>query len=75
MLSAILTPLRARFDLSPRLQPSASLAPAEPEPEDVAREILQELMRNVVEKLKTTEETLGKIDVRCSLFLLWNAVR
>lgn len=64
MLSALLTPLRARFDASPR-QETTPLPPADDElaPEDFARDVLIELMRNAVEKLKSTEDVRSKIDV------------
>ena len=64
MFSALLTPLRARFDASPR-QETTPLPPPDDElaPEDFARDVLIELMRNAVEKLKSTEDVRSKIDV------------
>ncbi|VDB88447.1 unnamed protein product [Peniophora sp. CBMAI 1063] len=62
MLSALLTPLRARFDLSPRLAPETPLPPQEPTPEDVARDVLEELMRQAIERLKALDEPREKIE-------------
>ena len=63
MLQTFLTPLRARFDLSPRT-PTTPLAqaaqhaePDEISPEDFARDVITELMRNSVENLKLAEDT------------------
>ncbi|KAI0067044.1 beach-domain-containing protein [Artomyces pyxidatus] len=64
MLSALFTPLRARFDTSPRLE--TVLPPQDDQdvaPEDFARDVLVELMRNAVEKLKSTEDVRSKIEV------------
>ncbi|KAI0029515.1 beach-domain-containing protein [Vararia minispora EC-137] len=62
MISAILTPLRARFETSPRL-PQATTLLQEPSPEDVARDVLEQLMHNSVDKLKTVEDPREKIEV------------
>ena len=68
MLSALLTPLKARFDLSPlspRFAPEV-VPPDEPDddnPEDFARDVLVELMRNSVERLKAVDDTRSKIEV------------
>ncbi|KAG6916308.1 hypothetical protein DXG01_007465 [Tephrocybe rancida] len=68
MLRTLLTPLRARFDLStPRTTAPPILAPQEEEeewaPEDFARDVMIELMRNSVENLKLAEDTQMKIQV------------
>ncbi|KAJ8072576.1 beige protein-like 1 [Marasmius tenuissimus] len=60
MFRTLLTPLVAKFDLSPRLPTNAPpSAQDDPDPEDFAREVLIELMRNAVENLKQAE-TLNK---------------
>ncbi|KAL0063705.1 Beige protein-like 1 [Marasmius tenuissimus] len=60
MFRTLLTPLVAKFDLSPRLPTNAPpSAQDDPNPEDFAREVLIELMRNAVENLKQAE-TLNK---------------
>lgn len=54
MFRTLLTPLVARFDLSPRFR-DAPLPPEEDEelaPEDFARDVMIELMRNATEKTK-----------------------
>ncbi|KAF5360312.1 hypothetical protein D9758_009126 [Tetrapyrgos nigripes] len=70
MLSTLLTPLRAKFDLSPRTPNLPVPPPAENDdlsPEDFARDVLIELMRNSVsnlteaETLKTRTEVLSEI--------------
>ncbi|KAI0317827.1 beach-domain-containing protein [Amylostereum chailletii] len=63
MLSALLTPLKARFDLSPRLEPETLPPEDVNSPEDFARDVLVELMRNSVERLKMEEEVRSKIEV------------
>ncbi|KAA1472737.1 beach-domain-containing protein [Dentipellis sp. KUC8613] len=66
MLSALLTPLRARFDTSPRVESTPLPADDNDDdlaPEDFARDVLIELMRNSVERLKVTEELRSKIEV------------
>lgn len=68
MFKTLLTPLRARFDLSPR-SPTTRNAPPPPDddelaPEDFARDVLIELMRNSVENLKQADTRKGKIEVR-----------
>ncbi|KAJ3905440.1 hypothetical protein F5879DRAFT_742889 [Lentinula edodes] len=67
MFKTLLTPLRARFDLSPR-SPTTRNAPPPPDddelaPEDFARDVLIELMRNSVENLKQADTRKGKIEV------------
>ncbi|KAF5370942.1 hypothetical protein D9615_009793 [Tricholomella constricta] len=66
MLRTLLTPLRARFDLSPKT-PTAPLPPTldedETTPEDFARDVIIELMRNSVENLKLAEDTRTKNQV------------
>lgn len=71
MLRTLLTPLRGRFDLSPRsLAPPVTSSPAsaasvddELAPEDFARDVLIELMRNSVESLKIAEDVRSKAEV------------
>ncbi|KAG5645386.1 hypothetical protein DXG03_006339 [Asterophora parasitica] len=66
MLRNLLTPLRARFDLSPRT-PTNPLPPTIDEddiaPEDFARDVIIELMRNSVENLKLAEDARTRIQV------------
>ncbi|KAG6865427.1 hypothetical protein C0991_002665 [Blastosporella zonata] len=67
MFRTLLTPLVARFDLSPKTTTPQVLAPQEEEdeltPEDFARDVIIELMRNSVENLKLAEDTKTKIQV------------
>ncbi|GLB40924.1 putative WD40 repeats [Lyophyllum shimeji] len=66
MLRTLLTPLRARFDLSPKT-PTTPLPPTQADdelaPEDFARDVIIELMRNSVENLKVAEDARTKIQV------------
>lgn len=71
MLRTLLTPLRARFDLSPRTPSFNPPTPSVPDddlaPEDFARDVLIELMRNSVENLKVAESTRSKTEAsRCT---------
>jgi hypothetical protein len=71
MLQTLLSPLRSRFESSPRTpisseQPNPS--PTQPEdddlnPEEFARDVLIELMRNSVEKLKQADNLRNKSEV------------
>jgi hypothetical protein len=61
MFSAILTPLRARFETQPRVE--ADSIPAADNVDDIARDVLIELMRNAVEKLKMTGDVLTNVEV------------
>ena len=64
MFSALLTPLRARFETQPQVE--ASTPPdnvGDVAPEDFARDVLIELMRNAVEKLKTTGDVRSEVEV------------
>lgn len=65
MLRTLLTPLVARFDLSPRT-PSFPLPQEEEEqdPEDFAREVMIELMRNATDKLKAADSLRERAEVR-----------
>ena len=66
MFRTLLTPLVARFDLSPRFR-DAPLPPEEDEelaPEDFARDVMIELMRNATEKLKEADSLREKTEVR-----------
>ena len=72
MLRSLLTPLRARFDVSPS-RPDAAfepVAPAEDEltPEDFARDVLVELMRNSVESLKGADNVKSRTEVSSADF-------
>jgi hypothetical protein len=68
MLRTFLTPLRARFDVSPRFPPEnvSNRPEEEPTPEDFARDVLVELMRNSVEELKQAEDFENRIKVATS---------
>ncbi|KAI0300557.1 beach-domain-containing protein [Multifurca ochricompacta] len=66
MFSALLTPLRARFETSPRVETTAPPVGDNEDtiaPEDFARDVLIELMRNAVEKLKETKNVRSKVEV------------
>ncbi|KAJ6588193.1 beach-domain-containing protein [Mycena capillaripes] len=69
MLRTLLTPLRLRFDSSPRSAVTNNVTtpsiPDEEEldPEDFARDVLIELMRIAVDKLKIAEKTHDRIEV------------
>lgn len=75
MFRTLFTPLSARFSLpsplsSPRQAPTEVLSdPDEIDPEDFARDVLVELMRNSTERLKTAETAQDRIDVRLSIRL------
>ncbi|EKM77777.1 hypothetical protein AGABI1DRAFT_121854 [Agaricus bisporus var. burnettii JB137-S8] len=74
MLRTLLTPLRARFDVSPRLPPQNTLSVPqdEPTPEDFARDVLVELMRNSVEELKQAEGHEDKIKIVAEIQRIMN---
>ncbi|KAK0186450.1 beach-domain-containing protein [Armillaria mellea] len=59
MFRTLLTPLKAHFDFSP---PNSGHN-EETSPEDFARDVLIELMRNAVESLKTSETTREKTEI------------
>ena len=66
MFSALLTPLRARFEVTPQVE--AVTAPTTDNvvdiaPEDFARDVLIEIMRNAVDKLKTTGDVCSRVEV------------
>ncbi|OSD07923.1 beach-domain-containing protein [Trametes coccinea BRFM310] len=67
MLRTLLTPLSARFSLPTPLSPRSGFqAPEEPDeldPEDFARDVLVELMRNATERLKTADSLAERIEV------------
>lgn len=71
MLSRLITPLRARFDLSPLPTTNTEEAEDDNSPENFARDVLVELMRNAVEALKATEDVRGKVEVSRYLDLLF----
>jgi len=67
MLRTLLSPLRTRFDMSPQT-PTTSLPPTVPSdeeqaPEEFARDVITELMRNSMEDLKHAEDTRTKHQV------------
>jgi hypothetical protein len=66
MFGRLLTPLRARFDVSPRAEFTSQLKGGEEElaPEDFARDVLVELMRSNVDNLKAAEDGTTRIEVR-----------
>ena len=70
MLQTLLSPLRSRFDLSPKTPTTAAAIrfPEEQEqtqsPEDFARDVLVELMRSAVENLKRADSERAKCEVR-----------
>jgi hypothetical protein len=74
MLRTLLTPLRLRFDSSPRSAVTNNVTtpsiPDEEEldPEDFARDVLIELMRVSVDKLKQADSKRARIDVRTCRF-------
>lgn len=55
MLRSLLSPLSSRFPLTPRPEAHQTLDDTEPAPEDFARDVLVEVMRNAVERLKVAE--------------------
>jgi hypothetical protein len=63
MFSALLTPLRARFETQRRVGATTPPADDNVAPEDFARDVLIELMRNAVEKLKTTGDVRSEVEV------------
>jgi hypothetical protein len=66
MFSALLTPLRARFETAPQVEAISTPATDNVDdiaPEDFARDVLIELMRNAVEKLKTTGDAYFQVEV------------
>ncbi|KAJ7615896.1 beach-domain-containing protein [Roridomyces roridus] len=70
MFRTLLTPLRLRFDSSPRSAvtnqasaPTTAVEEEELDPEDFARDVLIEIMRISVEKLKQAESTPVRIEV------------
>ena len=84
MLQTLLSPLRSRFELSPRTPTSSEQPgplPTHPEdnlnPEEFARDVLIELMRNSVEKLKQADDQRNKSEVcfRCYYGELVNLIQ
>ncbi|KAG6877946.1 hypothetical protein C0993_001804 [Termitomyces sp. T159_Od127] len=76
MFQALLTPLRGRFELATSLKTTTSPAIAsqvgqdELAPEDFARDVIVELMRNSVENLKVAEDTRTQIQALRALQVL-----
>ena len=72
MLRTLFTPLSARFSLPSPLSPRQQAAevhsdPDDLDPEDFARDVLVELMRNSTERLKTADTLSERIEVRLSI--------
>jgi hypothetical protein len=67
MFSALLTPLRARFEVAPQVEavttPPTTDSVVDIAPEDFARDVLIEIMRNAVDKLKTTGDVCSQVEV------------
>lgn len=72
MFKSFLTPLRTRFDISPKpvAFPPAVETPEDVTPEDFARDVLVELMRISVESLKVAEDVRSRTAVSHSIHLL-----
>ncbi|KAF8233255.1 beach-domain-containing protein [Tricholoma matsutake] len=72
MLRTLLTPLRAHVDTSPRTAKTSSLASVlddnELAPEEFAREVMMELMRNSVENLKLAQDIETKTQVLSEIY-------
>lgn len=71
MLQSLLTPLRARFDISPRPETTfEAVTPVDDEftPEDFARDVLIELMRNSMEALKAADNIKSRTEVILAYF-------
>ncbi|KAF9267665.1 beach-domain-containing protein [Marasmius fiardii PR-910] len=69
MFRTLLTPLVSKFDLSPRLSPRAPKRESdELAPEDFARDVLIELMRNSVEKLKQADDPQMRAEVLSEIY-------
>lgn len=73
MFNRLLTPLKATFDsISPRPSPNPATGTLsafphdspDVAPEDFARDVLVELMRNAVDRLKVADDTRYKLEVR-----------
>jgi hypothetical protein len=66
MFSALFTPLRARFETPSQVETNTTPAGDNVDdlaPEDFARDVLIELMRNAVEELKTTGDVHSNVEV------------
>jgi hypothetical protein len=63
MLRTLLSPLRGHFETSPHT-PKTCPDDDELAPEDFARDVMIELMRNSVENLKLAQDTKTKTQVR-----------
>ena len=82
MLQTLLSPLRSQFELSPR-SPSSSEQPEQPNPstthpedddlnpEEFARDVLIELTRKSVEKLKQADDQRNKSEVYVLTRSVW----
>ena len=71
MLRTLLSPLSSRLPISPR----PDVAPVntdnnEPSPEDFARDVLVEVMRNTVERLKVAEGLNTRTQVLVTTLLM-----
>lgn len=72
MLQALLSPLSSRFAPSPRSAISESFLPAQddPSPEDFARDVLVEIMRKSVERLKFAQGLNARTEVSIVISLV-----
>lgn len=64
MLRSLLSPLSSRFPLSPRPDVAPMPEESDPAPEDFARDVLVEVMRGAVERLKVAEGLSDRTQVR-----------
>lgn len=66
MFGRLLTPLRARFDLSPRPEAAPEVYEEDDglSAENFARDVLIELMRNSVEAIKVAQDLDSRVQVR-----------
>lgn len=77
MLRSLLSPISSRFPLSPRpeISPLSAEPNDEPAPEDFARDVLVEVMRNAVERLKVAEGLNTRTQVLKSYLLLCTSLQ
>lgn len=69
MLRSLLSPISSRFPISPRPDSTSNNVADnnEPAPEDFARDVLVEVMRNAAERLKVAEGLNTRAQVRVLL--------
>lgn len=63
MLRTLLTPISARFSSLPSPQTANKPNDNEVDPEDFARDVLVELMRNSIDRLKDAQDAPSKLEV------------